>query len=58
MNKYKVVVDKEPDAEELDAMMLMAARFNTNEVIIEVDGVQKTYSVKEYTKDGREVFKD
>jgi hypothetical protein len=58
MKEYKVVTEKEPDANELNTMMLMAARFNTNEVVIEVDGVQKTYSVKEYMNDGREVLKD
>lgn len=56
--EYKVVTDEEPDAKELDAIMLMAARFNTNTVTVESNGVQKTYSVKEYTNDGREVLKD
>lgn len=58
MKEYKVVTEKEPDANELDAMILMAARFNAQEVVVEVDGNKKIYSVKEYMSDGREVLKD
>jgi Iap family predicted aminopeptidase len=58
MKEYKVVTEKEPDANELDAMILMAARFNAQEVVVEVDGKKKIYSVKEYMSDGREVLKD
>lgn len=58
MHKYKVTLKETPTKEKLASLLMTASRFYASDLVIEVDGEETTYAVKEYTKDGKEVLRD